>query len=276
MSILLLIVIAILLFCTIRGYKKGLFGIIFGIISWVFITVCLIYGTPKMNETLRANASFYDKVYSSVEKYVSAKVDESGIPDVSSDTINSLGSGAAEKINSYGSGATGMISQDEINKKVQENLSLLPPGLADQIQSMTESGSLDTDSIISDIQNGASQQVASVKEAVTAKITKTVTNYVISVLAFVFTLLIAWVIVLILAIIIKVIELNRGVKTASHWLGLVFGLAEGFLLVFIILYIISAVSMITNGQLFAKDISGNAFLGFLYTHNPIANFFMKK
>lgn len=264
MSILLIICLAILIFCTIRGYKKGLFGIVFGIISWIFIAVCLIYGTPKMNENLRANSRVYNKVYSSVEKYVSAKVDAADVPDISLDSVNALGAGAA-----------GVISQDQINEKVQESLSLLPKNIAAELQDMSDHAATNGEEDAADTQDEISDQVKTVKDVVVQRITKTVTNYVISVMAFVLTLIVAWIIILIVSIIIKIIELNRGVKIASHGLGLVFGIAEGLLLVFIILYIISAVSMITNGQKLENDINNSVIMSFLYTHNPITNFFTK-
>lgn len=264
MSLLFILCIIILLFCTVRGYRKGLFGIVFGIISWIFIAVCLIYGTPKMNNILMENSRIYDKVYSGVENYVSKRVDEAGIPDVSIDALNIIGGESS-----------GVISQDKINEKIQESMPLLPPNIAGLLQNMSEEDNNDMNSVQTEVQNGINEQVTTLKEAIVQKITKTVTDYVIRVMAFTFTLIIAFIIVLIVSVIIKIIELNRGVKTASNWLGLLFGLAEGLIFVYIILYVISALSILNNTQSLVNDINNNVFLSFLYNHNPITNFFAK-
>lgn len=272
MNILLIVVIAILLLCTIRGYRKGLFGIIFGIICWIFMAFMLIFGTPKMYTALYNNSSIYDGVYSRVEKLVSDKVDSVG-RQVLDDSTESV----MPEDEAYDGIDTSNLSDTTIpENKIEGYLSNLPPQIAEQIRSLTGSGNVNAENIINNANEKALEAENKAKVSVVSAIAVKITEYVIYGLAFLFTLILAWIIILIVSIFVKIIENSRGVKTVSHWSGLIFGLLEGFLIVFIILYIVSFVNLATGGAIVDKNITDNAFLEFLYTHNPIEKIFIKK
>lgn len=250
LNFLLILVIIILIFSTIRGYKKGLFGIIFGVLAWIFMGVFVFYGTPKMLVLLENNASFKDQIETKVEAIVAKKIDDMSIDSILKqaenmglDTENNTTDDLAE---SYGIPENILkgLSQD----KDDENIS---------------------DYIKESVKEKANSAEDEIKSEVVKAITEKVTAYVIKGLAFFFTVLIAAIIIFIVSIIIKIIENIKGVKTVSHGLGLVFGLLEGFLLVFIILYIISCLSLFTGTESALKDINSNDFLSYLYNHNPI-------
>lgn len=62
-SFLFAVIVIILVFFGVRGYLKGLVGILFGVVSWVFILVFVVVGGPSFDDMLRANTGIYEALY---------------------------------------------------------------------------------------------------------------------------------------------------------------------------------------------------------------------
>ena len=70
----LIVVIAIIALLTIRGAHRGLRGLVFGLLAWVFAIGFISWMTPKVENYL--NESTYQQwVYTHVEQNIRAKVD---------------------------------------------------------------------------------------------------------------------------------------------------------------------------------------------------------
>lgn len=62
MNWLLILVIAFLAFCMVRGYKKGILRMIYSLVSWVVILIIVIWATPYVNDFLVEKTSIDTRI----------------------------------------------------------------------------------------------------------------------------------------------------------------------------------------------------------------------
>lgn len=70
-----IIVIMIVLFFALRGYRKGFLGLIYGVFTWIFMIIFVAVGSPIIEDALETS-SVHDAVYEKVEEKVRQKIDE--------------------------------------------------------------------------------------------------------------------------------------------------------------------------------------------------------
>ena len=63
--------------------------------------------------------------------------------------------------------------------------------------------------------------------------------------------------------------MDKGFAIRQHILGVLFGLLEGFLLVWILMYLISCIATTAFGRSLAETIDGSVILSWFYNNNPL-------
>ena len=75
MNIVLIIMLFILFFLTLQGWRKGILGIVYGLVSWIFIFIFVSVANPYILGYLKTETNIYDKVYEQAEKFVTNKAE---------------------------------------------------------------------------------------------------------------------------------------------------------------------------------------------------------
>ncbi len=272
--ILLILVFAIIFLCAFNGFRKGLFGIVFGLISWAVIILSVIFLSPVMRDYLQNKTGVGDRIYESSKGYIEQKLTRTG-----SGSLDSMVENNEKKDSSSTSFVadiiTRLVSDVDSNKSsatkdISDSTgsasydSTLPPSLNRAIRG-TAQEAIENYNISSAV-NGVKETVVSyVAESVASKIR----DYALSGLSKIFTFLIAALICFIIRIIFKVIMMDRGFAIRQHILGVLFGFLEGFLLVWILMYLISCIGTTELGRSLLSTIDGNAILSWFYNNNPL-------
>ena len=75
MNIVLIVMLFILFFLTLQGWRKGILGIVYGLVSWIFIFIFVSVANPYILGYLKTETNIYDKVYEQAEKFVTNKAE---------------------------------------------------------------------------------------------------------------------------------------------------------------------------------------------------------
>ena len=96
MNIVFVAVLLILVFCAINGWRKGLLGMIYGLISWVFLLVFVIWANPFIDNYLRERTSLPETMQQTVEQAISDKAAE--VTGISREEIENITSENAKRL----------------------------------------------------------------------------------------------------------------------------------------------------------------------------------
>lgn len=272
--ILLILVLAIIFLCAFNGFRKGLFGIVFGLISWAVIILSVIFLSPVMQNYLENRTEVGKKIYESAKGYIEQKLTHTG-----SGTLDSMVAKDEKKDTDSMSFIADIISRlvsdvDKNKNPATEDISdssgsasydsTLPPAMNRSIRG-TAQEAIEDYNINSAVSEAKGTVVSFVAESVASKIR----DYALSGLSKILTFLIAAIACFIVRIIFKVIMMDKGFAIRQHILGVLFGLLEGFLLVWILMYLISCIGTTAFGRSLAETIDGSVILSWFYNNNPL-------
>ena len=82
MNILLIIILVIILFFTIKGFARGIFGLFFGIASWIFVFVFVAIGSPQIEQKLLSDTEIYVSIQEKAEEFIMVKLEEGSLEDL--------------------------------------------------------------------------------------------------------------------------------------------------------------------------------------------------
>lgn len=304
MNFLLILIIAIILAAAILGLRKGLFGILFGLFSWGFVLLAVLFGSPRMQVWLETNTEVRQKIYDSADGYVVTKLTTTStgsLTDLTQDENeknNKTGADAASDAAGTAGGtaagddaATPFIA-DLINKLVSDvnnsksaaasaasdstgggtTDSALPPALTRSIRGTAQEA---VDNYGNAAADAAETAKGTVVDAVADVVAAKIADYALVCLARIAVVALAGIVVLLAALILRIIEMNKGIRTQSHILGLFFGVLQGLLISWVILFFVSCIGTTGAGRTLAADINASTFLTRLYNNNVVADIILQ-
>ncbi len=228
-------VIMIMAATMILGYLRGILGIVFGVVSWVFFFVFVTWVSPVINANLEDSALERD-VYNRVYEVMN---DETG--DITADVfLDSDENVDVDKVKDALFDEYGIMLPEGLLLEVGEN-----------VVKKAESGADDVRGMI----------LSKLCTVVTATIMKGISTLIAAVVAFL--------ICLAAFIVIKLISDAPILGGANHAAGLLFGVLEGLLVVSLLLYAVSVFAATEVGRALVTDINNNMVLKFLYEHNLV-------
>lgn len=254
MNLVLIIMLFILFFLTLQGWRKGILGIVYGLVSWIFIFVFVTIANPYVLDYLKTQTHLYDKVYQQAEQFVEKKAESlpqdtgltewyqsmmQGIPD------NMMGdmTDAIQKMQDT-------TSENEQMNQILQSLKTQSDLTVDQFGGAT--GILQLSDGTRTLQQMLCHQIA---------------DFMMQGIATIVSLIIAQIIVLVVGFFVKGARRAPGIGHINGLLGLVAGVAEGFLVIWIIMYVAACVSTTTFGQGVILGVEQSTFLTYLYQHN---------
>ena len=240
MNIMLIVVIMILALFGFVGWHKGLIKIVMSLAAMLVTIIACVFLTPMISNFVRNHTQVYDKLNKSIFELI---IDSDSFKDVIDNTIaqeESLNANDIDltKINEYG---------DTVSKYMEL--------IVDKMQfpdSMLQIANMDS---ISDI----------LAAIISARLASLALNAIIYVIVFV----IVFLTVRVLFIVTKVIEKIPVLKDVNKLMGLLLGVAEGLIVVWLLFALVTACSRFDWAASALADIGGNGFLSFIYDHNLI-------
>lgn len=254
MSWVLIAVLAIFAVCGYAGWRKGIIKIIVSLATLVITLLGAVFLTPLVGNAIKSNTSLYDKlqhsVYSAVlESDHFQQAVDSTVSDSENEQTQIAGADNQGKIE----GITSYVTQ------IVEVLNL-PEDLANQIDT-----AISQEYLAGLIGNGE----ASVRGIVTAIIAVRLTDIIFHTIIYIIVFIAIFMILRIVVAATGLISHLPIIHQANKAVGLLFGLAEGLILVWLMFVVITAFGNSEWGANALADISSNGFLSFIYNNNLI-------
>ena len=235
-----------ILLTTFRGYRRGLYGFLYGVATWALVIALLPSMAERVSDKLEKNEKFKASVEEKVEPYV----DEISV-GIMSDELSGLITDT-NLIQNYFQDFMGTEEQlDEYEKMLMGE--------------PYDEEKLKGQSILnSDLLSGDIELPPDMRQEAKDKIVDYI-SYIIAICA-------AYILIKVLAVIAGLfIKAFMGKHTRStiDLAGLLWGIAEGILYVFVFLLIVSAIEPSGIGKVLAKSVTENDILKKLYENNVL-------
>ncbi len=253
MNVMFFIVLLILVLLGIRGYKRGLLGIVFGVVAWIFILVFIQWASPKAYENLSQDEKIVSTISNGVENLLQDKAEditvENADEELSEDKVNALSNflpeGTMDKYNEL------MSNLEDFNNV---------------------SSTIEDSALKQEMEDQANEVLDAQKKEIVSEATVIITDYILHALATIIAVVIGCILCSLVWMLISVINHAPIIGTASRLAGIIFGVFEGVLLVWIIMYVISLTSLTEIGAQAYNQITENEFLLYLYNNNILMDF----
>lgn len=236
-----IIALFIIFFSALQGWRRGLLGMVYRIIAWIFLFIFLAVAQPHIYEYLIRDTSWYQTVYDralvSIEDRAEDLSKESSLQEWYDDLTT------------------------EIPK---ENTNLLQNFFEDTTLSVEEMGGYQK--LLHTSYEGRTLQEMLAEE---------IADLIIRSAAYVIAFFVAEVIISVGHILVRSIGRVPIIRQVNGFLGIVAGAAEGFLIVWLLMFLLLCLTGTALAGSIGEEIRESQFLLFLYEHNPIQMFFSR-
>ncbi len=271
MNVLTIAALVIMVFCMLRGWKRGIIMWIYGVAAWIFIMLFVTVAHNILFNVYMENEDIYGKVYGTVRPYV-----EKYIPETTENGIDKNKTiKAIDNIMSGGMPIDGdtlaNVDADvlrEFGIDVPKEYEGIVNGVIDKIANGADS----IEGITEELSEGASNAGNMLRETTVDVATETAVKYILRALAVLTAYLIAKVICIIVKIILTVLTENALIRTPVHIAGALLGLAEAVMYIWVALYGIRILSVTDIGAVMAAQVRSSTLLSYLDENNMLAGF----
>lgn len=247
MNWLLVAVVAVLLVFAFIGHQKGMLRIVFSFGSLLIALLVSYLAAPYMTELLKDQTALYTWVQEKSTEFVNREAQPDEEPQASEEQEDSASAKNAAQDGDIGSTVADML----------DGLSL-PTPLRDQIEE-------------------AASQAEAAEEATVAQVKTQISNKMaelaVSAIGFAVTLLIARIVLWILYAVLDMVSRLPVIHGINQTVGMVVGLAEGLLLVWIFFALLTCLMQTQFGRQCLEWIAESRLLSFLYEYNILRMFF---
>lgn len=253
MSWILICVLVILAMCGYAGWKKGVIRIVLSLAIMVLTILTTVFAAPIIAKTIKEKTTWYDGLHDSIQQTLESVT----VFDESLWQTDDTAKTESEDFEEYE-----ITQEDKIEKYVDEMITVLnlPESIARQIES-----TINADYVEQIKEDG----ITTVKSAATAIIAQRMTQIAFNAIIHIVVFCTVYVLLRLLIVITGVVARLPVIYQANKLLGLVVGLVEGILFVWILFAVVTAF----GGQQWAvealEDIGNSKILSFLYDNSPI-------
>lgn len=252
MNWLLIGVVFVLILCALHGLYKGLVRMIFSLISIFIVLIFVSFATPYISNYLESNTPLYNTIQTKSESYIE-KVSKQTVDTQVNGAVNQNNSSSNEKNDSKTDTTlgNGTVQISEMESKVEALK--LPASIQKKI--------------IDDTTNAASTILD--ESGLYKTMSESMAHIVVSGISFVIAFVAGMILIQILLGLIDIIMHLPVLHGVNTLLGAVAGAIEGFLLVWVFLYIVALCTSTAFGILMTGYIRQSMFLTYLYQNNGI-------
>lgn len=229
LNLALIITLFILFFSILQGWRKGILGIVFGLVSWIFVIAFVVFAHPYIENYLRDNTKTYDTIYEKTQEHLEKRINE-----------NQAAQGIEQWWDSLTQG--------------------LPRQTIDNMKTDLKIDFGDKEYLDADLLESKKQQMVD-------ELAVKISDFILQGISVLIAFLIAQILVGIVGGIVKAVGRIPVINSINGFFGLIAGAVEGFLVIWVLMYLVACVSGTTIGQGIAMDIADSKFLTYLYDHN---------
>lgn len=260
MNWLVILVAAIFIIGAVQGYRKGIIRITVSLVSMIVSLVACMFVTPAVCGFIRANTDAYTNMSSAIyemmiksdmynEAYDDALGEEAGAANTSAFTT---------AVTEYEEQIKGYISE------ITDEMNLPALGMDDyKLSSMTDS-----------IGNVLDGQATGIKNIIAAALAVRMADMAVNAIVYMGVFLIVFAIMKLVLVASGAIAALPLIRQANKAVGLVFGILEALVVVWLLLAVITACSHYTWASGLLTQIGSNPVMSFLYEHNMITKTIM--
>ena len=231
-----------------RGYRKGILGLVVGVVSWIFLFIFVQWATPQIYLGMKTSDSFSEDISEKVSEKLKEKADEITLDNVGDDeTKSSL-----------------MSIKDFLPEGTTEQYEELLAGL-EQYRGLMDT--MEDEDLKSQISQEADRVLEEKKQEAIVAATEILTDYILRGLAGLIALIIGLLVVSIADGLVRLLNHTPVIGNFSRIAGVLFGLLEGVLLVWILMYAVTLFSATDFGADALSQVKENVFLSYLYDNN---------
>ncbi len=234
MNIFFIVALFILFFSILQGWRKGILGLVIGFVSWIFVFVFVAFAHPYVEDYIRDNTKVDDKVYEKTEQYIQQKEDNVAQESGLEEWWVSLTDGVPQNV------------LEKLQTKIMLQTSL------DDALDIT--------------------MLDQTKQKIKVDLVLQIADFVTQGIAVIVTFVIAEIFVVIITELVKSIGKLPVIRGVNNFLGIIAGAVEGFIIIWIVMYIVACTCSTTIGQGILADINASRFLTYLYHHNLVLAF----
>ena len=260
MSWVIIAVAAIFIVFGIIGWKKGIIRIAVSLAAMIITLIVCVGVTPVLCSAVRQNTTLYDKLRESVYNFM---IEDESFNEAADESIEDSENAVVEsdKLEEYSAAiehyAAAVMQKLHLPDSVVTQPAEAAAGVVDEIADSIGTGSIAMKNITAAV--------------VAARLASIALNAIIYIIVF----LVVYIVLRIIFAVTGLISHLPVIHQANQVLGLVFGLLEGLVVVWIMFAVITACS---NSAWAAKaliDIGRNDFLSFLYDKNILIKTIIK-
>lgn len=229
LNLALIITLFILFFSILQGWRKGILGIVFGLVSWIFVIAFVVFAHPYIENYLRDNTKTYDTIYEKTQEHLEKRINE-----------NQAAQGIEQWWDSLTQG--------------------LPRQTIDNMKTDLKIDFGDKEYLDADLLESKKQQMVD-------ELAVKISDFILQGISVLIAFLIAQILVGIVGGIVKAVGRIPVINGINGFFGLIAGAVEGFLVIWVLMYLVACASGTTIGQGIAMDIADSKFLTYLYDHN---------
>lgn len=242
MNWVLIIVLLLLIWEMMRGYRRGFLRTIYSLVSWLIVLVFVMWATPYIDTYLLEHTSLYERL----ETYCADEVRQSAERNT-------------EQVSGTG-GQTGETGEQNSGTAELAELGLyLPEGVFNDILEKTGEAA---DEFLES--SGVYDQIA-----------RGMAGFIVEGISFFLALIAAWILVHFISQFLGLVSKIPIIHGMNKILGIFAGGMYGFILVWIAFYLIALSSTSELGGMLVAYIYQNPFLQFLYENNLVISIILK-
>lgn len=239
MNWLLIIVVLVLAFGVIRGYQRGFLRMMYAMVSWVIMLVLVTWATPYINTYIREHTPIYEKI----ENYCEREIREKTV----------------EKAEEKAQETAGTLTE-EVQKAADEQSSKLS-GLGMNLPG----------SVVKNISQKTAETAGEIldESGVYARVSEGMADFILNGISFFIALAVAIILLHIISQVLGLVSMIPIIHGINKYLGMAAGALYGFVIVWIVFYIIALCSTSEIGTALISYIYESPFLTYIYEHNLI-------
>lgn len=251
MNQVLIVALAIFIAMALWGWKKGILGLVFSLVSWAFILLFITFAHPYIENYLTNQTDVYQRIYAKTESFLVHKAEGISSDTGISDWYDAMTVGIPASIR--------MTLTDSMTA-VGEGGGLLQQALGGSFgETGLTVGDFGGSTAILQLSNGSM--------TIGQMICTRITDFIVQSLSILLAYLIAQILVLVVRFMIKGVRCAPVIGPIDGALGLFAGAAEGLLVIWLLFYLAAFLSTTAFGQTILTGVQDSAVLTYLYEHN---------
>ena len=287
MNWLLIIVVLVLAFSTVNGYRKGFLRMLYSAVAWLVVFAFVSWATPYIDTYLRENTSTYQTIVTYCEQGIREKVQEQTEKQLQQELSgenNTSGQNETIAENQGGQETAGEQKSDNPgttegeNAYNQENTGMQSSGNQEDTDNQENTiGGLSGLGINlpQDVLTDISQRTAHAADSILdssgtySMIAEEIADFILKGISFFLAMAIAMIAMHLVSRIFRIVSRIPILRGVNRYLGMVIGALYGIVIVWIAFYLIAICSSSEIGAALISYIYESKFLAYLYENNLI-------